>query len=137
MTTTPTHQPESIETARARYHLALAQIYELEDQRNITPPHTPGNKPEHVFDFDDGIRLIVSREQMAGEDPVIHVSASFDPGRSFYRLIRRTCSSIAEAQAMLRGACEARWREISGSAAPMQFLGFSPGKGVPHWWVRP
>ena len=67
-------KPETIEALKVRYPAALERVF---DVRELTGPvdDRPGLKREHVFDFEDGLRLIVSRE-MHDRGLCLHLSAS-------------------------------------------------------------
>ena len=69
-------QPESLESMRSRFSKAIAHAVSVEkvakDPRNA---YYPSKYRTHVFDSEDGIRLIVSRDR-DGDQEVIHVSAS-------------------------------------------------------------
>jgi hypothetical protein len=66
--------PESMETLRGRYSSALERVY---DTKLIEQGESdrPGEHREHVFDFEDGLRLIISRECRDGKR-YLHVSGS-------------------------------------------------------------
>jgi len=70
------HQPESIDQMRARWDDAVSFCVDAE--KIYDDPQTayvPSQHRRHVFDFDDGVRLIVSRDQFHGEEK-LHVSVS-------------------------------------------------------------
>lgn len=68
-------QPESIATARARYAAALTEVFDVESI-NLGTVLRPGECRANVFDFADGIRMIVSRDRLPTGKVVLHVSAS-------------------------------------------------------------
>jgi hypothetical protein len=74
--------PESIEQARARYPEALKQVWSHEAMQAGKGPvrgDRPGLHRQHCFDFEfrgEPTRLIVSVEQMADGQQVLHVSRS-------------------------------------------------------------
>lgn len=78
---------ETMESAKARVKEALAPIWDRNEvvrdvQQFGDEADVPDKHRQHVFDFQDGLRLVVSRDRMPVEigDPptnlVIHVSAS-------------------------------------------------------------
>lgn len=71
-------QPEPVEKLKARYSEALKDTYiQLDVSRGLQS--RPGEHRKHVFDFYDGIRLIVSKEKSplnAGGKILIHYSGS-------------------------------------------------------------
>lgn len=72
-------KPEPLEQLQARFHKALTPVYGVVEMAKRT--HRIGMMPKHVFDCDDGLRIIVSVEQddrtaiYAGK-PYLHVSFS-------------------------------------------------------------
>lgn len=55
--------PEPIEQMQARFADALTPVYDVRVlMRQTNPSDSIGKKRKHVFDFEDGIRLIVSME---------------------------------------------------------------------------
>lgn len=53
-------EPQQFEEVKARFPVALMSTY---DCRSGIPSPTPGELRAHVFDFTDGLRLIVSRDK--------------------------------------------------------------------------
>jgi len=67
-------QPEPEVVLKARYKDALVEVWDLEEMK-VDPDKRPGNLRKHVFDFYDGLRLIISRDR-DGKDIYTHYSAS-------------------------------------------------------------
>jgi len=66
--------PEPVEKLKEKIPLALSKIWiadeDLEDR--------PGLHREHVFDFENGLRLIISKDKFPGYiSALIHVSGSY------------------------------------------------------------
>jgi hypothetical protein len=82
------HQRETMEAAKARVATALEPLWNAAKMnrqcRKDPQADTPGKHRRHVFDFADGLRLIVSRDELpqpleeTGIAIVIHVSCSVD-----------------------------------------------------------
>ena len=72
-------EPEGMRLMKARFAEAVRKVYEL-DAVEAGLEQRPGVERKHVFDFEDGMRLIVSRDRLEGEVS-LHVSVSFMPGR--------------------------------------------------------
>ena len=69
------HEPESIESAKARLPAALENILtEAEQLRRLKVGDGPRRR--EVFDFIGGLRLIITRERLGDAPPAIHLSAS-------------------------------------------------------------
>lgn len=69
------YNPEPLERLKLRYSKALEELYiQLDVSRGIRV--RPGSQPSNVFDFADGIRLIISKEQQPDGRLVIHISGS-------------------------------------------------------------
>lgn len=58
------------------------------DHYHVEPFEPPGLDPVHVFDHEDGLRLIVCRVRERDRDWLM-VSASYPPGSEFGRMLRR------------------------------------------------
>ncbi len=70
------HQSEPIEKLRDRWHDAVSFAVEAEKcKADPDNAYIPSQHRRHVFDFDDGLRLVVSRDRVA-ERQCLHVSAS-------------------------------------------------------------
>lgn len=128
--------PEPLAELRQRYPRALQFQF---DMRAIIEQGLirPGECAANVFDFDDGLRLIVSRELLLDGRDVLHVSASFAPQGKIadeMRLLSITKSKEQLLQ-MWRRDVPRRFRELSGDERALEFLGWSDGN-VPHWFVE-
>lgn len=124
--------PETVQELARRYPAALEVALDVGDFLTACFSALPGEDPRNVFDFEDGLRLIVSRdvghEGLAGE--VLHVSASAIKGTRVWRLIAD--GSLDKTDFCLFAL--RRFRHISGDQGPFEFLGCSPMTGIPHWF---
>lgn len=119
------HEPETIEQAKARYPLAVRRSYTFAE----AAAEQFGRQRKHVFDFEDGMRLIISREKF-WLNGSIHVSAS------------RLCANIPLitlfVEPALRDALllnvRSRFREISGNHN--DFVLVLIDEGIPHFAVK-
>lgn len=125
------HQPENLASMRDRYGAAREPLY---DQVAVSEGRQaiPGELRPHVFDFDDGIRLMVSRERTPDGDVVLHLSASVEEDSELYRWIKKGRVGVNE----FCFAVIKKWRAISDSKAEVTFIGISSPKGCPHWFVE-
>lgn len=72
--------PEPGALLAARYRATVAEVVDpVAVERGERP--TPGTDRRHVFDFEDGVRLIVSRDLVELGCEVTHFSASVGAGR--------------------------------------------------------
>lgn len=119
---------ETIEYMQKRFHLAVANEF---DVLSGNPP--PGGNRANVFDFYDGLRLIVSQDTMLGTS-MRHVSASIYPDSSLYRELdgRNTDDLLAKLEALVR----ARYKEISSDNRELKIMHVSEVTGVPHWYAK-
>lgn len=118
--------PQPIEVLKARFPAAIAKSYSVQHVSE-NPEDRPGSRPEHVFDFEDGVRLIVSRDFHNGRE-VIHFSGSLMQGAGFYLRGKLDKGSTL-------GLMRAHFFHISGIETERHhFICFSDG-GVPHWCV--
>lgn len=105
-------QPESIDQLRARFDAALETVFDYRDcdpnEANRVGPsfferpelqgRRPGAQRKHVFDYPDGFRLIISRDDW-GSGATVHVSGSVQPERNadfWRRRIRNGDDLVAE-----------------------------------------
>ena len=84
---------EPLGQLQARFPRALQKVF---DQFAIESSGAtrPGQLQANVFDFEDGLRLIVSREQRVSGQIVLHVSASF----------QRECAIVTQLKPLLEAA---------------------------------
>jgi len=87
------NQPEALDVMRARLPLALSVVYkaeEIEAGRGTRP----GELRQHVFDFEDGIRCIVSLDRQPNSHVYLHMSFTRLRGRAeLARFLRRGADS--------------------------------------------
>lgn len=123
-------QPQSLDDLRARYPAALEFLY-LVEKPTSEPGYAirPGECRANVFDFEDGTRLIVSREQFQSRI-VLHVSASAQPQSPLYASI--CLGELTPAQFCVHAV--ERYRAVFGDPEPLKFTGFNGTMGIPHWF---
>jgi hypothetical protein len=123
------HNPQSLGAMRARFLEAIAES-KLEFAKH-------GSRAECVFDFKDGVRLIVSRTPLplATDRQVIHVSASARPGSSSWRRLQEADGGIWFTKIVAcRFADLAEGNGMRGTVR-LQFVECDE-HGVPHWQVE-
>lgn len=132
----PPLQPQPIEQMRARYPEALKRTFQYGEKGDQWPARGPWEYPDQRFDFEDGLRLMVSRDAF-GKKVELHISASILPNTSLWRQFEHRDNFGSGSQAILRVLAEDRYRLISDDRAPFPFNGFTSRakgfKGVPHW----
>lgn len=118
-------KPQPIELLRARYKKALEVSYNATKIAADKVPDRPGMHRENIFDFENGIRLIISRDVL-GHIEGIHVSGSFAP-------------SIYKGKVMIEPLLKAMtdcYYELSGEPKDeLHFVAFSQ-QGIPHWIIK-
>jgi len=107
-------QPESNEKLAERFSRALDRIYDAEEISNKLDADRPGLHRENVFDFEDGVRIIISRDR-ARDKIFLHLSGISQNGKvsgkdmlelmikRFVNLMRRPFAGMAEASASSGG----------------------------------
>jgi len=122
--------PQPIEVLKQRFSDAVKNSYDVLKVAENSESR-PGQKPEHIFDFQDGIRLIISRDRYK-EKEVLHFSASvfeaypIEPGLPPRLYV-----------AKFLGECTAHIVELSGcKTQDVKLVTITAGKGVPHWIVE-
>lgn len=124
-------RPAPVETLRERFPLALDRVWRdpAEDA-----PERPGMFRTHVFDFEHGMRLIISKERHAiinGGRLHIHVSASWNAPDDIKAFTDTNGVTTPE---RLTAYVQAMYSRIGGRGT-LVFIGTSEGKAVPHWIV--
>ena len=132
----PPLQPQPFEVMRARFKQALKRTFQYGPNGDQTPAKGPWEYPEQRFDFDDGLRLMVSRDAF-GERIDLHVSASIIPGSELWQQFANRDNFGDISKVMLKILVEDRYRALSGDVEHLPFNGFTSVtkgfKGVPHW----
>lgn len=122
-------EPEPMKSLKARYPAALERVYDYTQE--VLPNPTPSSRRCHVFDTEEGLRIIVSRDREAEHDVYLHVSISIRPNYPLYAKVQRI-KTDKEFWALL-DSLEEVYRQLSGDRDHLAFEGLSPGKKVPHW----
>jgi hypothetical protein len=122
-------EPEPIASMRARYALARKPLYDQQAVANGLVP-APSGFRQHVFDFEDGLRLIISRDRDPNGLVGVHLSASAQDGSHMHGAICRGEVGMPE----FFDRVKLEWQTLSGSTQLPQLIGISD-KYVPHWIV--
>lgn len=135
-------QAEPLHVLQARYPRCLEYIYDSE-KIDTAGAIRPGEVAAQVFDLEDGLRFIISRQRvdemtedyrLTGQKTVIlHVSASVSHGSALLRKLQadsRRLPAIRAVHKWLETVPE-RFRELSGNDGVLEFLGFDGCVG--HW----
>jgi len=144
--TVPSYDPQPLAELRARYVHALSPIYDYNViiKTGVIEGGRPGDKPRHKFDFEDGLRLIISREcglpkPYRKNEVLLHLSASVTRNSQLWsRLMfigQATGAARPQVEMVLKRAEEA-FRQLSDWEGPIKLLGLSDWKGIPHWYIR-
>ena len=126
------HEPQTLAQLQARFPFALSRIHDTADVITKGIDFQLGQKRQHVFDCEDGLRLIMSREREPRGRVFIHLSASWDPTCVFYRKIEQYAATLTDALQLI----EQRYREITGDQRPLRFLGMTFPRGIPHFSIE-
>lgn len=140
-------EPEKLEALRARFPKALLRLWYV-DHAPLPGEPAPYNTREHVFDFEDGLRLIISKDRDAGGEPRhdivghIHVSASVIPGTMMLEWCKREYMKHAHVffTETWPHKVKERFDELARDAIAQQsmFMSFySDGKGCLHLMLEP
>lgn len=125
--------PKPMAEQQSRYLDALVKVY---DQSEAHTLQLVREQPVHVFDFEDGLRLVVTRERAMASMVVVHVTAELvSPGAAVAVVLAQ--STGARGQALLDLA-EQRWEELSRSRTKLHFYGVvaeAHDRAIPHWFV--
>jgi hypothetical protein len=113
---------------KARYPAAVAEVIDVRaiiDGLRLPP----SAEPKHVFDTEDGLRLIISMERMPDGKVGTHISASLHDDH--VQRLRERRLSLRETEAWVI----ATWQALSGSTLRPQLHGVTGG-GVPHFFLE-
>jgi hypothetical protein len=113
--------PEPTEALRNRFTVAIKEVYNITASIEVEQDRS-GAKKENIFDFEQGVRLIVSRERFE-EKEMIHFSASYD-SKYYKGTADRTLFDL-----MTQCICD-----LCHSQIKLVFSGFSTN-GIPHWHI--
>lgn len=120
--------PETLAQLRERLPLALVKLYGARENSTVWKYRA------NVFDFESGLRLVISRKVIdINCDPVIHVAASLVPYTltwNYDRSIRRC--RIRDLDDWIKRLVIGQFTELHPT--PLEFLGFADG-GVPHFFA--
>lgn len=125
-------EPETMETARARFAQAVATVH---DQEEISshPDKAISKRRENTFDFPSGVRMMVSREKALDGDVVLHVSASLVEGSKLFGELQAL--PVSHRLHTFTTGCYKLYKELSGDKDTLYQLGITSG-GVVHWSRR-
>ena len=126
---------EPLDSLRARYAKALEFVYDV--QAIVDGGIHPGECAANVFDFEDGLRFIISRERTEDGEVMIHVSASFPPECRIADEFRLLGDYLSPAELTKRwmASLPGRFAELSGDTRDLCFAGVSDGL-IPHFAIR-
>lgn len=114
---------------RQRWAAAVVKTWDFRGYIGEIPDDIdrPGLHPENVFDFHDGLRLIVSQDLYdVGEH--LHVSASLRPGSPLYQKVERGKMKVPDFALLVRN----RVQFVGGADVTLCYL--TEEKGVPHFF---
>lgn len=127
------HKPQTLTELRARFPKALTRTYDAISIAMYKSTDRPGNNRENVFDFEDGLRLIVSRDILE-DHPQIHVSASFEMNSRLGRQLQRSGFGEASRDGFVEAARDG-YRQLSATDAGLTLIGWSAA-GIPHFVIE-
>lgn len=125
------YEPEQECLMRARYDDALAHLYDASAlQKGAIAPHECRSS---VFDFEDGLRLVVYRVRVPDGSTCVDVSCAVALGSPLFKSLemqtkQKGCLAVLE---HLKKAVPSRFKAISGVKG-LTWLGEDAG-GQPHW----
>ena len=132
---------ESLEQNKARLCKAFSPLVPVKYDEEDKPIYRPGQHRRHVFDFNDGVRLIISRDEfdpMRNTDGVVlHISASFEPHTAMYHrletLVRK--QGVLKMKDRFVEMITELFRILTGYKISVAPVWTDSGKGIPHWFV--
>lgn len=129
-------EPQLAYDMMQRFDLALDPVVTDAVDAEGRLAYRPGAHRKHVFEFNDGTRLIVSRDEHEQCGTMVHFSGSIHEDTPLYRA---TLAAIRkDPQVALKQALAdfvMCFRKISDYSGPLDHPVMTPGKGVPHWFI--
>lgn len=128
------YTPEKIYDLKARYQAAIGPLFIQEEV--IAGAQRPGVLRQHVFDTEQGLRLIISREQTKDGREVIHFSGSVFGGRARVKIneyMKRSRNHIPGGKELMDRFVRHAFGLISGGKSGV-CIGWSD-MGVPHYEI--
>lgn len=126
-------KPEPLAAMRARYPEAVKDVMDYESYV-LGTIQRPGQSRRHVFDHEDGLRLIFSRDSSDKGLVFLHASASIESGSRLFHeargISRRSGGSLNHVMDWLDGLARPRIEELSGQAMELWFWHHF----IPHFW---
>lgn len=115
--------PQPMATLQARYRAAVAHVI---DQRDVAAGRhpVPSGQPEHVFDMEHGLRLIVSLERLDDGRVGVHLSASRLSEAAF-----ADCSTVQFLSQVRRA-----WQQLAQSERHPDLVTWNCG--IPHFFIE-
>jgi len=110
-------RPQEMGILKGRFGDAFKKVWVYDEGME----DRPGMHREHVFDFESGVRLLISKTQFPDKNIIAHVSASW---------YKAEPKSIDEAFQQIKE----HFRLLGGKNA-LTFLGIS-AQGIPHWKIE-
>lgn len=133
-------KPEPMAALQARYPAALMKLWDI-DSAEFDLNRGPGKYRENVFDTENGLRIMVSREKYAainGGEPQIHVSVSVCADGAVEKVLagclREPYKPHKKARETLLRMVRNTFAEISGLTLPKEPFHVSE-TGIPHWSI--
>lgn len=129
--------PQTLEEMRARYKQALTPLFDYVggQMTKVDEEMVPGDcflktgpGPAHVFDYPNGMRIIITRDREES-GIYLHMSVGLFPGTELWDNLVGTGEV---GQRLIRMAADTRYLDLSGDTEPLEFNGFSE-RGIGHW----
>jgi hypothetical protein len=122
-------RPEEEEALKARFPRALAETVDTEAVR-LGTALPPTKRPANVFDYEDGMHLVVSRDQPTRGSAMVHVSASLVPNLHLFRTLAGSDDPVGH----FKRLAEARFHALADGVLDikLRLVALTAG-GVIHW----
>jgi hypothetical protein len=130
-------QIEPLEQMQARFPEALEPIWDATDEAALEL-NRPGMHRAHVFDFQNGLRLLISRDVLDDIKPMIHVSASFEADSPFGKELEQHAMGLDFAHFLdlvTRNVSRFYYLLADSKNGWLKLIGISTA-GIPHWTVE-
>ena len=125
-------KPESDSDLKKRIPAALTPL--IDPEHCLATGQYPSSNRRHVLDFEDGMRLIVSRDsvKIGGANQAVHVSGSIEPESPLHSFLPRGINAYPQLCKTIAARIEAMLDMKNVSTIPTVI---TPTGKIPHWYL--
>lgn len=130
----PAFRPHTVEEHKLRWPGAMVEVLDSESVK-IGVSSEAAQREANLFDFQDGLRLIVSREQTL-KDKQLHLIGTMLPNSELWAIVCRDQHSSRPPKLSVEAFQQLiveRFEAIVDRPIALKFMGFGFRDHTPHW----